>query len=79
MEAISHAGTVLAVMSKEGIAMAAEKASTPRSGCFCYTSFAHHPRKSLASCLISPLHPVEKVWAGWAPKRGPEAGRRSFS
>lgn len=25
MEAISHAGTVLAVMSKEGIAMAAEK------------------------------------------------------
>jgi 20S proteasome alpha/beta subunit len=27
MEAISHAGTVLAVASKEGIAMAAEKAS----------------------------------------------------
>ena len=27
MEAISHAGTVLAVLSKEGIAMAAEKAS----------------------------------------------------
>jgi 20S proteasome alpha/beta subunit len=27
MEAISHAGTVLAVMSKEGIAMAAEKVS----------------------------------------------------
>lgn len=25
MEAISHAGTVLAVMSKEGIAIAAEK------------------------------------------------------
>jgi hypothetical protein len=25
MEAISHAGTVLAVLSKEGIAMAAEK------------------------------------------------------
>jgi 20S proteasome alpha/beta subunit len=27
MEAISHAGTVLAVASKEGIAMAAEKVS----------------------------------------------------
>jgi len=27
MEAISHAGTVLAVLSKEGIAMAAEKVS----------------------------------------------------
>jgi hypothetical protein len=30
MEAISHAGTVLAVLSKEGIAMAAEKVSRAR-------------------------------------------------
>jgi 20S proteasome alpha/beta subunit len=29
MEAISHAGTVLAVLSKEGIAIAAEKVSSP--------------------------------------------------
>lgn len=28
MEAISHAGTVLAVLSKEGIAMASEKVSS---------------------------------------------------
>lgn len=30
MEAISHAGTVLAVLSKEGIAIAAEKVCGPR-------------------------------------------------
>ena len=29
MEAISHAGTVLAVLSKEGVAMAAEKVYLP--------------------------------------------------
>jgi 20S proteasome alpha/beta subunit len=30
MEAISHAGTVLAVLSKEGIAIAAEKVRSSR-------------------------------------------------
>ena len=33
MEAISHAGTVLAVLSKEGIALAAEKVSIVTLSC----------------------------------------------
>lgn len=77
MEAISHAGTVLAVLSKEGIAMAAEKVR------------AHFPlrlisadalRKSRVNCSIFPLHQEVKEWEvrvqrhGWA-----EEGKRSSS
>jgi hypothetical protein len=60
MEAISHAGTVLAVMSKEGIAMAAEKV--------CYAAMSQEEisdsdRKSPESCLISHWLQEAKVWA----------------
>jgi 20S proteasome alpha/beta subunit len=49
MEAISHAGTVLAVASKEGIAMAAEKVSQLLRF---VPSQAEHIRKLPESCLI---------------------------
>jgi 20S proteasome alpha/beta subunit len=49
MEAISHAGTVLAVASKEGIAMAAEKVSQLA---FAIDIQAERNRKSPESFLI---------------------------
>lgn len=60
MEAISHAGTVLAVLSKEGIAMAAEKVCRQRQlfvpaglGARVFGIPADEARKSLVNSLIS--------------------------
>lgn len=77
MEAISHAGTVLAVASKEGIAIAAEKVCTVIKD-WVKVSLTSR-RKSRESCSISHSRQEERAWVERALRHGWAVGERRSS